>query len=185
LFILSALAERGPMHGYQIRQQAQSDRTELWTEVKVGALYGALKRLAGEELIVVARSERDGNFPERTVYEITAPGRGALAAIHGEALRTVVVRPDPFDLALVHSHEMDEQALTHAVGDRRDALLARQNSLRHLTEEADPWLSEAERLAIEHQLARLATEVAWHDRLLDRLPKIVAERRKDAEERPR
>src|SRR5664280_2612033 len=103
LFVLSALAEHGPMHGHQIRQQAQSDRAELWTEVKVGALYGALKRLAGEGLIAELRSERQGNFPERTVYDITDRGREALAAVHGEALRTIVIRPDPFDLALVHA----------------------------------------------------------------------------------
>jgi DNA-binding PadR family transcriptional regulator len=48
LFVLSVLAEHGPMHGHQIRLQAQSDRAELWTEVKVGALYGALRRLAAE-----------------------------------------------------------------------------------------------------------------------------------------
>jgi len=35
--------------------------------------------------------------------------------------------------------------------------------------------SEAERLALEHQLARLATEVAWHEQVLDRLPNIAAE----------
>ena len=55
LFVLSALAEHGPMHGHQIRNQAQSDRAEVWTEVKVGALYGALKRLAGEGLIAEVR----------------------------------------------------------------------------------------------------------------------------------
>lgn len=78
-------AARGPMHGHQIRNQAQSDRTEHWTEVKVGALYGALKRLAGEGLIAATRSERQGNFPERTVYEITPQGR--------ELLPRSIVRP--------------------------------------------------------------------------------------------
>ena len=173
LFVLSALAEHGPMHGHQIRNQAQSDRAETWTEVKVGALYGALKRLAGEGLIAEVRSERVGNLPERTVYEITPRGREALAAVHDEALRTVVFRPDPFDLALVHAGEMDEQELAHVVADRRDALALRERALRHQVESADQWLTEAERVVMRHGLARLATEVAWHEELLDRLPKIV------------
>jgi DNA-binding PadR family transcriptional regulator len=50
-----------------------------------------------EGLIAELRSERAGRFPERTVYEITSRGREALGAVHGEALRRVVVRPDPFD----------------------------------------------------------------------------------------
>jgi DNA-binding PadR family transcriptional regulator len=175
---LSALAEHGPMHGHQIRNQAQSDRAETWTEVKVGALYGALKRLAGEGLIAEVRSERVGNLPERTVYEITPRGREALAAVHDEALRTVVFRPDPFDLALVHASEMDEQDLAHAIADRRATLAARESSLRHLVEAADQWLTEAERMAMAHGLTRLGAELTWHDELLDRLPKIVADFRK-------
>lgn len=175
LFVLSALAEHGPMHGHQIRHQAQSDRTELWTEVKVGALYGALKRLAGEGLIVEVRSERVGNLPERTVYEITARGREALSAVHNEALRTVAFRPDPFDLALVHAGELDEQELANVIADRRDALRVRHNMVHHQAEAADQWLTEAERMAMAHGLARLAAELAWHEDLLDRLPKIVAD----------
>jgi DNA-binding PadR family transcriptional regulator len=175
LFVLSVLAERGPMHGHQIRLQAQSDRAELWTELKVGALYGALKRLAGEGLIAEVRSERAGRFPERTVYEITPQGREALAAVHGEALRRVVVRPDPFDLALVHSAGLDDQELAHVVTDRRDALSTQLNATRHQAEAADVHLTEAERAALSHMINRLAAEVAWHTELLDRLPKIVAD----------
>ena len=175
LFVLSVLAEHGPMHGHQIRLQAQSDRAELWTEVKVGALYGVLKRLAGEGLIAEVRSEREGRFPERTVYAITAPGREALAAVHSEALRRVVVRPDPFDLALVHAGGLDEQELTHVVTDRRDALHAQLHAIEHEAESGDPYLTEAERAALSHLIGRLAAEVAWHTELLDRLPKIAAD----------
>ena len=48
LFILGTLSASGPLHGHQIRQQAQSDRTEMWTDIRVGSVYGALKRLASE-----------------------------------------------------------------------------------------------------------------------------------------
>jgi hypothetical protein len=65
--------------------------------------------------------------------------------------------------------------LTHAVQDRRDALVAQCNSVRHQAESADQWLSEAERTVMEHLIGRLAGEVVWHDALLDRLPKIVAD----------
>ena len=75
VFILGTLAQSGPLHGHQIRQQAQADHAELWADVHVGSLYGALKRLANEGLVREVRTERVGNRPERTVYEITADGR--------------------------------------------------------------------------------------------------------------
>jgi DNA-binding PadR family transcriptional regulator len=100
LFALSALARGGPMHGYQIRRAAKLDRTELWTEVKPGSLYGALHRMAGEGLVEVVRTEREGNPPEHTVYAITTAGRQELPAQRDAVLREVRLRPDPVDLAL-------------------------------------------------------------------------------------
>ena len=47
LFVLGALARRGPMYGHQLRRGARLDRAELWSEVRPGSLYGALHRLAG------------------------------------------------------------------------------------------------------------------------------------------
>ena len=45
LFILGALSRLGPMHGHQIRREAQISRTESWSNVKPGSLYGALQRM--------------------------------------------------------------------------------------------------------------------------------------------
>jgi DNA-binding PadR family transcriptional regulator len=56
LFILGTLAASGPLHGHQIRQQAQADRTERYTDIQVGSLYGALKRMAREGLVGVVRT---------------------------------------------------------------------------------------------------------------------------------
>lgn len=175
LFILGTLAAHGAMHGHQIRAQAQQDRTELWTDVQPGALYGALKRLAGEQLITAVRSERAGAFPERTVYEITPAGRDVLATVHDEALRRVVVRPDPFDLALAQAGRLPGATLATVVADRRASLAAQSSAMRSQYEFADRYLIEAERMVMEHLLARLDAELAWHDELLARLPAIAAD----------
>jgi DNA-binding PadR family transcriptional regulator len=172
LFVLGTLDAHGPMHGHQIRAQAQQDRTELWTDVQPGALYGALKRLAREELISAVRSEREGRFPERTVYEITDAGRIVLDSVHGEALRKVVFRPDPFDLALAQAGRLGPGALERTLQQRRANLLAQEAFLRDQYAHADPYLNEAERLVLEHLLARLATELRWHDEVLTRLPAV-------------
>ena len=118
LFILGTLAASGPLHGHQIRQQAQTDRTETWTDVQVGSVYGALKRLANEDLVREVRTERVGNRPERTVYEITPEGRRALAAVRDAALRELDRHYDPFDLALAQSRDLPEEHLEQIVENR-------------------------------------------------------------------
>lgn len=175
LFILGTLARTGPLHGHQIRQQAQNDRTELWADVHVGSLYGALKRLANEGLVRKVRTERVGNRPERTVYEITADGRRALSAVRDEALRTVLSPNDPFDLALAQSPDLDEETLIRVVTHRLNGLRVRLATLQHTAEQADPYVNEAERLVMQHLTGRAAAEVRWHEVLLDRVPKIMAD----------
>jgi DNA-binding PadR family transcriptional regulator len=175
LFILGTLAASGPLHGHQIRQQAQTDRTEIWTDIQVGSVYGALKRLANEELVRELRTERIGNRPERTVYEITSEGRRALAAVRYTALRELGRHYDPFDLALTQSSDIAEEDLEQMVGHRLAGLQLQVASLRHHAETADPYVNEAERMVLLHLIERAEAEVRWHTELASRLPKIAAD----------
>jgi DNA-binding PadR family transcriptional regulator len=175
LYVLTLLARHGPMHGHKMRLTAQQDRLDLWTDVRPGALYGVLKRLAGEGLITATASERAGSYPERTVYEITADGRRALEALQDGTLRTVLLPMDPFDLALAAGDLTEPDRLRTALADRRDTLLARRSGMRHQAEYADPYLSVAERKVLGHLLARLDTEISWHEDVLAALPEILAD----------
>jgi DNA-binding PadR family transcriptional regulator len=175
LFILGTLATSGPLHGHQIRQQAQSDHTESWTDIQVGSVYGALKRLANEDLVREVRTERVGNRPERTIYEITQEGRRALSAVRLTALRELTRHYDPFDLALAQSRDLAEEDLEQIVAHRLAGLQVQLASLRHQAEHADPYVNEAERMVLRHLIERTEAEVRWHTELAARLPKVAAD----------
>src|SRR3954471_17939403 len=100
LFILSSFAELGPMHGHRLRLVAEQNHVHLWTDITVGAVYGAMKRLAAEGLLREAGQEREGNRPTRQLYEITEEGLAALASLRRAGLSDVWFKYDPFDLAL-------------------------------------------------------------------------------------
>lgn len=175
LFILSVLARRGPMHGYQIRQEARRDRTDLWTDIKPGSIYNALRRMAGEKLVEVVRTEREGNPPERTVYAITDQGREELIGQRDAALRDVRVRPDPVDLALQYTSDLTVNELASAIDARRLALGAQLAMLEQERRTAGPHLTGLEPMLFEHNLVRLRAEIAWHDELLNQLPTLLSE----------
>ena len=175
LFILGTLSASGPLHGHQIRQQAQNDRTEAWTDIQVGSVYGAIKRLASEGLIREVRTEKVGNRPERTIYEITQEGRRSLAAIHDAALREIDHHYDPFDLALAQARSMPEEDLAQVVANRIGALRVQLATQRHVAEHADPYVNEAERLIIQHLITRTEAEIRWHTELAARLPRVAAD----------
>lgn len=175
LFILGTLAASGPLHGHQIRQQAQADRTERYADIQVGSLYGALKRMAREGLVREVRTERVGNRPERTIYEITPAGRQSLSAVRDGIVHKISLPNDPFDLALKQARDMPEEDLAQIVSDRLATLRAEERARRHQAERADPYLNEAERMITRHLIERAATEVRWHEELMNRLPKIAAD----------
>ncbi|NJP91004.1 PadR family transcriptional regulator [Nonomuraea sp. FMUSA5-5] len=172
LFVLGALLA-GPMHGHQIRRQAQLDRTELWTDIKVGSLYGALHRLVAEGAIEVVRTEQ-GAGPARTVYALTPAGHEEFIALRDRTLREVRLRPDPVDLALHYADDLTEQDLRALIGARRDALVARLTAWLHQREQAEPYLRGLEPMTFDHTTARLRAEIAWHESLLERLPGLLA-----------
>jgi DNA-binding PadR family transcriptional regulator len=173
LFVLSVLARRGPMHGYQIQQEAKRDRTDLWADIKPGSLYNALRRMADEALVEVVRTERVGNPPARTVYAITGRGREELIELRNSALRDVRVPPDPVDLALQFTADLSSAELTVAIEVRRKILAAHLAILEQEGRAAGPYLTGLEPMLFEHNLVRVRAEIAWHDELLASLPALL------------
>jgi DNA-binding PadR family transcriptional regulator len=174
LYILGALADEGDMHGHQLRQLAEKEHIDEWTEVTVGALYGALKRLAAEGLIESVRTEREGSYPERQVWRITREGSIALMQLREQGLREIVVRADPFDLAMSRPDlERAEQipALLDARLSELRAMLASNLARDAMIEQ---YLSPLEQHVMEHKAARLRADIAWHEQLVQRLPEFLA-----------
>jgi DNA-binding PadR family transcriptional regulator len=183
LFILGALAKHGPMYGHQLRRDARLDRTEMWSEVRPGSLYGALHRLAAEGLIEPLRTEQDGQLPARTVYGITTEGHRELSVLRAEALRAVRVQPDPVDLALAMSADVAEDTLRGYFDDRIRALSAQAVQFGHQRERSWPDQTVADDLVVEHARLRIEAELNWHRQVLDRIGKLAADseqRRRDA-----
>ncbi|NQX26401.1 PadR family transcriptional regulator [Microbacteriaceae bacterium VKM Ac-2854] len=184
LFILDSFERHGEMHGHQLRQLAEQEHVHLWTDVSVGSLYGAIKRLVTEGLLTIVRTEREGNFPERQVYAITADGRARLDRIRALELSTISFRPDPFDLAI---SRLDREKLDELPG----VLAERMRGLEELlaqsqasNERAHPYLSIVESLAMAHREQRLHAEIAWLSDVITALPEIAVEERQRTSDAP-
>jgi len=171
--VLGALAKRGPMYGHQLRRNARMGRADLWSDVRPGSLYGALHRLAAEGLIEPLRTEQSGNLPARTVYAITAEGHRELRALRAEALQETGLRPDPVDLALVMSDELDAGVLRGYIEDRVRALTAQAAQFAHHGERTWPDQTVADDLVLEHARLRIEAELAWHRMVLSRAGQLT------------
>jgi DNA-binding PadR family transcriptional regulator len=173
LFVLGALAKRGPMYGHQLRRGARLDRADLWSDVRPGSLYGALHRLAAEGLIEALRTEQAGRLPARTVYAITDEGRRELKALRAEAFHEAGLRPDPVDLALAMSGDLDEDVLRGYLDDRIRLLSAQAARFARQADRAWPDQTVADDLVAEHARLRIEAELAWHRVVLDSAGKLA------------
>lgn len=74
LAVLSCLWER-PMYPYEMTSAMRERGKEDSIRLNFGSLYAVIKSLEKHGFIVAAQTEREGNRPERVVYEITEAGR--------------------------------------------------------------------------------------------------------------
>jgi len=163
--ILGLLAERGPMHGHQIRRTAELTNAEVWGGITGGALYAELRKLDGEGLVEALREEQVGRRPARTVYQITQEGRLELVVQRDAALEVIFGSADPVSVVLLFAAGTDPAEL-------RDRLAARR---RRIAGQLETMTAERERLtglgvlppeavaAFRRGELRLEAELRWHD----------------------
>jgi DNA-binding PadR family transcriptional regulator len=163
--ILGLLAERGPMHGHQIRRTAELTNAEVWGGITGGALYAELRKLGGEGLIEPIREEQVGRRPARTVYQITEEGRLELVVQRDAALEVVFGSADPLSVVLLFAAGTDPAELSERLAARH----------RRIEGQLEAMAAERERLtgqgvlpllavgAFRRGELRLEAELRWHE----------------------
>ncbi len=173
LFVLSAVAEFGPVHGHLIRQFAERMQAPLWTDISVGAIYGAINRLASEGLLRETAQERAGNRPTRQLYEITDQGRRALDDLRREGLSEIWFKPDPFDLALTRMDRKTAKGLPAILAKRLETVRAMLAERRKASADARGKYGPGKYWVLRHSEYRLEAEVAYLTDLLKAAKDIV------------
>ncbi len=84
LTILALLAEQ-PRHPYEIQRLIRERKKDFASSTQ-RTLYHAIDRLVKAELILPTATNREGNRPERTVYQLTDEGYDSFVGWLGELL---------------------------------------------------------------------------------------------------
>jgi DNA-binding PadR family transcriptional regulator len=167
--VLALLRER-PMHPYEMYQLLVEREETRIVKVRPGSLYHAVERLASDELVVATGTEREGNRPERTTYELTDRGRAALRARIQELLAEPVNEFPIFPVALAESHNLTRDEVLEALARRRAALEASVTELTDLLEVARRLeVAEAYWFQLDYLRAITTTELDWISRLITRI----------------
>nr|WP_256870502.1 helix-turn-helix transcriptional regulator [Paenarthrobacter nitroguajacolicus] len=167
------MAEKGPMHGYQLRLIAERGHMQNWTDITPGAIYGALKRLLRDGLVREVRNEREGGRPERQIVELTVEGREELDALVTEAATAFRLPPDPFDLILARPTAEMQSNFESVLRQRSELVSAEAAIYEARIRDLGPALTDFERLAMSHKLIKIQAELSFLVQTLDALPQIL------------
>jgi DNA-binding PadR family transcriptional regulator len=167
--VLALLDER-QMHAYEMYQLLLQRRNDRLVKVKPGSLYHTVERLAGQELVRATGTERSGNRPERTTYEITPAGKRALEERVRTGIENYVYEYPLFPVVLSEAHNLEPDDAAGAFRQRLAALDAELAELHaSITEVTARQVPEQFWVAADYQRAVLAAERDWLATFLHRI----------------
>ena len=164
------LLQVGPLHPYGIQRLIK-----LWGKdqvVNVGQranLYRVINRLHEAGLIVVRQTERDQQFPERTVYELTDTGRVTAREWLMVMLSTAKYEFPEFPAALSFIMGLTPEESLVVLGERAEALLDRVSQLDGELADLSDTLPRVTLLESEYLRAVTHAELKWVNSVMDDL----------------
>ena len=171
LAVLVLLYER-PMHPYEMAATLRERRKEDSIKLRYGSLYTVIELLLKAGFILEKKTTRDGNRPERTVYEIARAGETEMRDWMRELLSTPVKEYPQFEAALSLLAALPPEEAT-------DVLETRAEFLKKDLEKIKADLQQAKAMELpplfsietEYRLALLETELGYVEKLITRIRK--------------
>jgi DNA-binding PadR family transcriptional regulator len=169
LAVMVLLYER-PMHPYEMAATLRERRKEDSIKLRYGSLYTVIELLVREGFITPKKTTREGNRPERTIYEITDAGETEVREWMREILSKQVKEFPQFEAGLSLLPALPPGEAIEALQIRLDSL---EKTIERLTAglrnsktqglpplfsiETEYWLSgiEAERTFVEKLISRI------------------------------
>lgn len=159
--VLALLFER-PMHPYEMCQLLGARRKDRVVKVRPGSLYHAVERLERDELVVASGTDRQGNRPERTIYEITATGRAAVREWVADTVPVPAPEYPRFTLGLAELHNLESTEALTLLDKRIEALgaeLAELDELAQVAQQRD--VPELFTIPFSYTRAMAQAELDW------------------------
>jgi DNA-binding PadR family transcriptional regulator len=169
LAVLSMLIP-GPLHPYGIQRLLKLWGKDHVVNVEQRAnLYKTIRRLHESGLIEVRQTERDHQYPERTLYELTADGVQQAREWLTDMLATVRNEFPQFPAALSFAMGLPPSELRAALEQRAAVLRKNLAEMEQALQALDGELPRVTLLDDDYLRAVTTAELTWIDGVLDEL----------------
>jgi DNA-binding PadR family transcriptional regulator len=158
-----------PLHPYGIQRLIkQWGKDQVVNVSQRVSLYRTIDRLHAAGLVSIVETERDQQYPERTIYQITDAGRAATREWLEEMLAVPKQEFPEFPAALSHVMMLTPQE-TLTLLERRETLLAAIHQGLAAGLETTAAMPRVISLEAEYVLATATAQLAWVRSVIDDL----------------
>ncbi|WP_043728581.1 PadR family transcriptional regulator [Kutzneria sp. 744] len=158
LAVLGLLMEQ-PSHPYEMAQRLRERNKETSFKVTTGSLYDVVEGLERDGWIRAVEIVRDGNRPERTVYEYTELGLAEFQKWIDELIRVPVNEYPKFIAAVSYVGVLGVEGAVAALTERADRL---EESVRQTDDQLKGiTLRRLFMIEVEYAQAMRRAEVEW------------------------
>jgi DNA-binding PadR family transcriptional regulator len=161
----------GPRTGYELHRIV-SAHGRLYADLKKGNLYYLLDRLASDGYLdVEAETGARGPRGERLIYSLTDRGRARFHELLRQVLRTYEPATSNIGSAVVFLPHLAASDVVALLNERRRSIVERRAEVegRNSPDVRDTLIG----LSFEHLLALMDADLAWTDKVLDRLSRTA------------
>ena len=161
LSVLELLDER-PMHPYELAATMRERHHDEFIRLNFGTLYHTVEVLERNGMIVAGEREKEGRRPERTIYQLTEPGRELLVKVVSEIIARPTREYVNFAAGLMFMHHLEAPRAAQLLGERVVALAAITEKLtRIMGELRTAGVTRLALIELEHKIAMLEAEREW------------------------
>jgi DNA-binding PadR family transcriptional regulator len=165
-----SLLHAAPLHPYAMQRLIKEWGKDQVINVGQRAnLYKTIRRLQDAGLVGVRQTERDQNYPERTVYELTEAGREAASRWIAEMIAAPRNEFPQFPAALSFVMLLGPEQARQALEQRAAALAERLAEVDAALAQYSGLLPRATLIDDEYERALLTAELSWLRGVIDDL----------------
>ncbi len=163
MVVLGSLEILENASGYDVYQYLERNQIDRWTEIQKPSIYNALKQLEKESAIELMDTIKNGNYPEKTTYQITEKGKQLFDSLQEEAFLGIYPRFFGFKIALKFNKRRSVGEIKNfadrAVSVIDNILRAMDEHLESLPENSEE--QKRDKFFIEHDRRLFITERQW------------------------
>ncbi|MER0444685.1 PadR family transcriptional regulator [Streptomyces sp. Edi4] len=161
LAVLVLLAERSPMHPYEIAQTLRRRGKEYSIKINYGSLYTVVQNLEKHGFVEVADVQREGNRPERTRYALTPEGREEMLDWMADIVAVPVHEFPIFETALCLMGILPPDDVAELLEQRVSTMEVRAAGLRGALLKLTETIPRVLLVETEYQLHMVDAEIQW------------------------